>query len=230
MTIKSSSQTLNPAARKYVGDIATEYDEKRQLRPVTAADDKVIEGFLDGCEEDAVVIDMPCGTGRAAQAILERNQRYIGIDISKDMLDLCRSKIGSNQRATTLCADARNTGLEDGAGDYLICVKFIKWLPKDEMVVDALKEFRRITRKKMLVQVKILSGRNARRWQILSSLMRLDISAAMRGRAEPDESKSRSMSGGDFENLCRKSGLAIDDVIKNSIAENVRFYVLSRAG
>ncbi len=206
---------LNPAASKYVGDVAKNYDERRKDKPITKADDAFIAKFLDSCEQGAKVLDLPAGTGRAVSAVLDRQLHYIGADISEDMLAVCKQKIGDRSDARTIVVDARSTGLPDDAVDYLISIKFMKWLPDDDFVTDVLKEFRRVCRKSAIVNIKV--DKNISLSKKIIGLLR----------SHSSRPHARFFNEDRFANLCSQAGWTVREVVENPESKGrVKFFVL----
>jgi ubiquinone/menaquinone biosynthesis C-methylase UbiE len=210
----------NPAALKYFGEVARNYDSRRAGRQVTIEDDVIIEKFLDSCDRDCVIADIPAGTGRAAPSVLNRGYSYIGIDFSEDMLDICRRRIGENPNARLLQGDARSLPLKDKEVDNLLCIKFIKWLLTNEMVVDCLREFRRVCKGRVLLNIKIAEDGTTRRG-LSNSIMGLTGLLRTKRKIAP-----LKITAAAFEEICRTTGWSIAETFENPVAGHVRFYVL----
>ena len=211
----------NPAAFKYFGEVAQTYDAIRSKKRATKGDDYIIDKFLATCRRGSIVADIPAGTGRAVHAVLKHGLKYVGIDISEDMLQICRSKIGDHQEARLLQADACSLPLEDKEVDVILCVKLMKWFPTDEMVLDVLREFRRVCSGRMLVNIK-----TRREQSLLKSLARGILKQICQNTSHLQTS-TRQMTPLLFENLCGVAGWTIDEMSENTAANHVRFYVLS---
>jgi ubiquinone/menaquinone biosynthesis C-methylase UbiE len=210
----------NPAALKYFGEVARNYDSRRAGRQVTIEDDLIIEKFLDSCDRDCVIADIPAGTGRAAPSVLKRGYSYIGIDFSEDMLDICRRRIGENPNARLLQGDARSIPLKDKEVDNLLCIKFIKWLLTNEMVVDCLREFRRVCKGRVLLNIKITEDGMAGGG--LSNLI-MGLNGFFRTKRKIAPIK---LTAAAFEEMCITTGWSIAETFENPVAGHVRFYVL----
>ena len=69
------------------------------------------------------VIDLATGTGDLLIALLQKNpniEEILGLDISEDMLAICRKKLTRyhlTKHAKLICADAHSSGLSDNAFD-----------------------------------------------------------------------------------------------------------------
>jgi SAM-dependent methyltransferase len=72
------------------------------------------------------VLDIGCGTGATALALAERvgpDGRVLGVDVSKPMLEVARSRIGDRRNLAFVEADAATAHFEHGSAD-LIFSKF----------------------------------------------------------------------------------------------------------
>ena len=144
-----------PVSKVYFKRAASNYDSVRRRDKMTAIDDLAIVDFLEGLEKEFKLLDVPCGTGRCIPLILNRNLLYTGVDVSEDMLKISRDKTSSAPNFKLIQADARALPFSDGEFDHLISFKFVKWLPNDEVVYEVLKEFRRVVKGKLLINVKV---------------------------------------------------------------------------
>jgi len=73
------------------------------------------------------------------------------------MLEVARTKIPAGvTNADLQVADARALPFANDAFDCAIVVKFIKWLPTSEILIDVLREIGRVTRKEAFVQITVL--------------------------------------------------------------------------
>lgn len=144
-----------PANNLYVGKEARRYDLGRITNPVTLEDDAAIVRFLDTCWPGYRLADVPCGTGRALTPVIERGLEYWGADTSQDMLALCGKKIPRGMHAELVQANALSLPWPSDSFEALLSFKFLKWLPRDEDVHTALREFRRICHGRALINVKI---------------------------------------------------------------------------
>jgi ubiquinone/menaquinone biosynthesis C-methylase UbiE len=144
-----------PVARVYFKRAASSYDRVRSRDKSTAVDDKAIETFLESIGSESRILDVPCGTGRSIPLIGNKNLIYTGVDISEDMLKICQVKALDLQGSKLIEADARALPFRNEEFDHLISFKFLKWLPSDEVVFQVLKEFRRVVKGTLLINVKV---------------------------------------------------------------------------
>jgi ubiquinone/menaquinone biosynthesis C-methylase UbiE len=99
------------------------------------------------------VLDLPAGTGRFLEMLLERGLHVQAADISEDMLAEIRKRYPQLPAALTLATgDAEQLPLPDASVDYVLSWRFFHLLPLP--VTDrVLAEFRRVCRRQIIVQV-----------------------------------------------------------------------------
>lgn len=51
------------------------------------------KAFQDNVPKESIILDLPCGTGRLAEVLLENNYKIIGIDASPAMLEVAKQKL-----------------------------------------------------------------------------------------------------------------------------------------
>ena len=142
------------AATRYFGDEARNYDESRSEKPRWEAEQRIVTDYVRQLPSGSTVLDVPFGTGRFAATYLAAGLRVTGVDISKDMLEEAKRNLEGNISNFELrVAPAEKLPFADGSFDYLICNRFIKWLPSERDILSVAAEFRRVCRKEMFIQV-----------------------------------------------------------------------------
>ena len=115
---------------------ATTYDERRN--PTIRAEEPVVRTLLqDRPAGDAV--DVGTGTGRHATWLAERGHRVTGVDTSRAMLDVARSRAPELE---WIEADLRDLPLADESADLVVCGLTLSHLP----TLDGIAELARILR------------------------------------------------------------------------------------
>lgn len=71
--------------------------------------------------EGGVVLDTPCGTGRL-RSVLERGRRYVGLDVSADML------AAGDAGSTPVEGDAFHLPFREGAVPLVVCCRLLHHL------------------------------------------------------------------------------------------------------
>ena len=159
------------AARHYFGGTAAAYDERRAHKPKWSEETRLVETYLSRLARGASVLDVPFGTGRFALLYVAAGLAVAGVDISADMIAQARQRHGGAIAGFDLrTAPAEQLPFADRSFDYLICNRFIKWLPSEAMVAAVAREFRRVCCKEMLIQVKLTGSPAA---SLTASLSRL---------------------------------------------------------
>jgi ubiquinone/menaquinone biosynthesis C-methylase UbiE len=210
-----------PASRIYFKKAARSYDRVRAKTIVTEWDDKAIINFLDHVSENSKILDLPCGTGRCIPLLPNKNIGYTGVDISSDMLNLSKAKAQGKSNTHFVLSDARSLPFQNEQFDHAICFKFLKWLPNDEIVLQVLKELRRVTKVSILVNVKVNPQNLKFDLKELKDVLRKCIDRLRLG------TYARRLDQSAFESYCEKAGFRISSKELN-IASNgfVYNYVL----
>ena len=139
-------------ARKYTGAVATGYDAKRDQSEKWQTEQALIEAMIDGF--DGTVLDIPVGTGRFIPAYERNNLKWLGVDLSADMLNEAAAK--ATQRPTLALGDVTKLGdlIGPKSVDYAIMCRLTRWLT-DKQRVEALENLQTATRKAIIFTARI---------------------------------------------------------------------------
>jgi len=128
------------ATRHYKNpDIAQEYDRVRFSslpgRVFNNREKSIIRECFSSLPRDTVVLDLPCGTGRLAETLLESGLRVHGADISDEMLAVARKRLASHgDRFTTEVTDAfKRTGGEP-LFEATLCARVLMHFPLETQI------------------------------------------------------------------------------------------------
>jgi len=85
---------------------------------------------------DQTVLDLPCGTGRFSEVLLEEGFKVIGIDISQAMLEVAKRKLERfGPRFETRVADVRELArMESQRYDVALCARVLMHFPLEEQI------------------------------------------------------------------------------------------------
>jgi ubiquinone/menaquinone biosynthesis C-methylase UbiE len=87
----------NPRQHYKSIEIAAEYDRTRfnslAGRTFSRLEKRALLRALSGLPDGSKILDIPCGTGRLVEELLEAGYRVTGVDISQDMLDEAKRKL-----------------------------------------------------------------------------------------------------------------------------------------
>lgn len=101
--------------------------------------------FLRELPRGAHIADLPCGTGRLAEPLLESGFRVHGLDISEQMLEVAAERLHPfGDRFTFEVRDARELRPEAGRFDGVLCARVLMHFTLDEQI-DFLRGVARLT-------------------------------------------------------------------------------------
>jgi len=85
---------------------------------------------------DQTVLDLPCGTGRFSEVLLEEGFKVIGIDISQAMLEVAKRKLERfGPRFETRVADVRELAKKESQRyDFALCARVLMHFPLEEQI------------------------------------------------------------------------------------------------
>lgn len=220
---------------KYSGRVATGYEQTRALRPRWRREQEVIRAFVAEMPAGSSVLDVPFGTGRFVPIYLGRELSILGVDISADMVEQSKQILGEQ---FGLCdvriGDAEALPLEAESVDYLVCNRFIKWLPDLDVIEKVIGEFARVARKQMIIQAKVsleaepldirVRERVRRLWRSMKKRVhRAAHPGGIRGPRRYRDADLRAL----FERRSLEVVLAFDEPV---VGVGVRYYILKKAG
>lgn len=135
--------------------IASDYDNARFSsvagKVFNALEKKTILKSFNLLQSDAKIADMPCGTGRLAESLLENGYRIHGMDISDDMLGVARSRLSEfGDKFTTEVANAKDLSQEHEQYDGVLCARVLMHFDLEEQIA-FLQGVSRITRGPILI-------------------------------------------------------------------------------
>lgn len=112
---------------------------------------RVISKLVRLTERKGVALDIPCGTGRLSRLILKNGYKWIGGDISWEMMAEARKRInGFEDSFWNIRLDAEAMAFKDNSIDCIFSIRFIYHIPL-EIRYRMLQEMRRVTRKWLII-------------------------------------------------------------------------------
>lgn len=125
------------------GDVARTFDRIAASWDVTRATPwPIVSEFLATCPPGSDVIDVGCGNGVASAELRRRGCRVVGVDASRALLRIARSKTDAALAAADVCA----LPLPDERFDALLAVATLHHLPSDDERLVAARELHRVLR------------------------------------------------------------------------------------
>jgi SAM-dependent methyltransferase len=143
------------AKTRYRGDVAASYRKVGARSRQWRREFDALDRFLGEIAPGERILDLPFGIGRFAPLYAQKGAEVVGIDISPDMLaEAAADPAVDALGATLITGDAEQIPLPDASVDWVVCMRFINWLPP-ETRENVLGEFHRVARKGLIVQVRL---------------------------------------------------------------------------
>lgn len=146
----------NPEAHYQDTAIASSYDAERFCsfsgRRGDRKEKNAYTRLLDQIGTTDRVLDVPCGTGRITELLLQRGQQVTGCDISPQMLKQAGLKLSTfGDKVNLLPGDIKHLPFEDGSFDLVSCVRLFGHFPSADRIV-TLRELSRVSSRWVLIQ------------------------------------------------------------------------------
>jgi len=156
--VKKSYQSADLANRydkKRFGESARKQLLNRQL--MTALTGVLNYAKMNGCRIDSA-LDMPCGTGRAFPTLLNKGIRFIGADISREMM--LQSRLPSRQAglnpdisdAPLVQCDGARMPFKDNNFDVITSLRFLTTFIPQEARAPIFQEMSRVSRGWVIIE------------------------------------------------------------------------------
>jgi ubiquinone/menaquinone biosynthesis C-methylase UbiE len=153
-------ESRRPAAVRYQDPaVANAYDRQRFHHPRGQYNNwrlrRLLHKALGNLPAGSVVLDVPCGTGRIDNWLLNARLRVVAADISSEMLAVARQKV----RPTAswlgfLRADADHLPLRSRSVDVVLCIRFLHLLDR-EARLRVLSEVARVARRGVIIEFRV---------------------------------------------------------------------------
>ncbi len=142
MEEKIAKQLMAKVIKDY-DKIAEEFDNTRNHSW------KEFEIFLKYIKNDMKIADLGCGNGRFFEFLRKNRQiNYIGVDNSKNLLDLAKKKYKKEKNTQFLEGDLLKTGLKTATIDLITAIASFHHLPGKDTRKKSLQEMHRILKEK----------------------------------------------------------------------------------
>lgn len=138
MTLSESAGYFEKVAEEYVSWYHARSPGGYALR---VRQQRVLE-LLD--QPAGKVLDVGCGPGVLARALLKSGYEFWGVDASPGMIEQCRARFGKNDRAHFALGAATSLPFADAFFDAVLCTGVVDYIQDYD---SALKEMGRVTKK-----------------------------------------------------------------------------------
>lgn len=129
----------NPAEHYKDIETARAYDRERFTsvagRVFNHLERSIIRRAFADLPGEAVILDVPCGTGRLAEALVTAGHRVCGVDISPAMLEVAREKMTAHaDRFESVVHDAKRLPDLGRSFDAALCARVLMHFPLAEQI------------------------------------------------------------------------------------------------
>lgn len=137
---RTTKQTKwNPTTYYQDGYVAATYDRSRFTslpgRVFNFQEKRIILNCFRDLPRNTLILDVPCGTGRLAEVLLEADLNVHGADISSDMLNVAQERLGSfGERFTTEILDVFAIREQSPRFDAALCARVLMHFPLDKQI------------------------------------------------------------------------------------------------
>jgi len=140
MKFDSYGKNWDPAEHYKDVQIARKYDQERFTslggRLFNTLERRLIRHAFADMGRESVIVDIPCGTGRLAEELVQNGHHVVGIDIAPAMLEVATSKMTRHSgRFETVIHDARQLQHLGRTFDAALCARVLMHLPLEEQIV-----------------------------------------------------------------------------------------------
>lgn len=149
--------------------VAKDYDRVRFSslagRVFNSQEKRIIQECFQDLPRHTTILDIPCGTGRLAEALLESGLKVYGADISVEMLDVANERLaGYGGRFTTEVMDAFKLTGSERQFEAALCARVLMHFPF-ETQIKFLRGVASVTRKRIVINHSLSSPyQRFRRW------------------------------------------------------------------
>ncbi len=149
------SAPLYPARERYQDrKVAGDYDQERFASWFGKLADRAESGLLERAINKyftaGTVLDLPCGTGRLLNPLIESGLEVTGGDISLQMMAVAQARYKGKKNIRFEKVDAENLSFPPNHFDYLTSFRLMTHLPP-EVRQKVLGEMVRVTRKMLVI-------------------------------------------------------------------------------
>lgn len=168
-------------SRKYEGQRADQYDDKRQKTQKWIVEQAIVENLLESFPSGTTVLDAPVGTGRFMNCYQQHGFVVHGLDRSADMMNKAAKKIdnptaiinGDRQFAFSQ-QDVRQTWFPDRSFDVAVNIRITRWLMQEfgpEGIRAMLREMQRVARKRIIFTARVRDHAYAVGYDVINSAL-----------------------------------------------------------
>lgn len=172
-----NSEKIVEKVRDDYNAIAKEWDISRS-RP-----SGIKINLIEEIEPETEILDLGCGNGLMVPFILEKQAFYFGLDISENLIEICRDRYATEiteGRANFVVGNATDLPFSDQEFDFIISFAVLHHIPSEDLRKRYFSEIRRVLRPGGKVKIIV--------WNLFNSWgnIRFDIGNQLKGEKSGD--------------------------------------------
>ncbi len=164
--IQGGGAQAKVGTRKYTGEVAAGYDEKREQSQKWKTEQQIVENMLSRIPAGSRVLDVPTGTGRFIEKADTLGLIYTGMDLSAEMLSLATAKVKdpnktiNGEQAFSFCEGNVLDGIpyDTNHFDAVLCIRLTRWIAGDHGeagIRDLISELCRVASDRVILTARI---------------------------------------------------------------------------
>jgi 2-polyprenyl-3-methyl-5-hydroxy-6-metoxy-1,4-benzoquinol methylase len=120
-------------------DVAKNYDDERFSglggKIYIAREKRALRKALADVAPGSTIVDLPTGTGRIAEFLLEEGYKVVGMDVSPEMLQVAQQRLERfGDQFTTKVTNAFELTASDPTYDAALCARVLMHFPVDQQI------------------------------------------------------------------------------------------------
>lgn len=144
-----------PVETTYRGAVARDYLARRADSLKWRLEDRAVDELLAALPAGSSILDVPAGTGRFLAAYARHGHRFVGVDVSLDMLSQARAEQRTGGRVGVLARGLVGAlPLADDSVDHVLCTRLLNWFDGPGLR-QALAELERVARGALLLEIRL---------------------------------------------------------------------------
>lgn len=143
-----------PVETSYRGAVARDYLARRSGSLKWRLEEQAVDELLAALPRGGTVLDVPAGTGRFLPAYARHGLRFVGVDVSLDMLLQARAAPADRRDGILLQGVVAGLPLPDGAVDHVLCTRLLNWFDGPQLG-RALAELARVARGSLILEIRL---------------------------------------------------------------------------
>ena len=115
---------------------ADSYSDRSRTGHFFTSRKRRVEEWLAGLLAEHKVLEVGCGPGLMVDYLLRSGADYYGVDLSPEMIAMCKGKFGGQDKARFAVGDVQHLEfLQDSTFDLALCLGVLEYVPEEPQAV-----------------------------------------------------------------------------------------------